>query len=227
MIIITGASRGIGKYLFDRYSKTDEITIGTYLHTIKHKRSDKLQLVDITDYKNVEQFFFNLKFRVENLVLINCAGITYNSFLHKSEPEKWKSVIDVNLVGTYNVIRVFLPLMRKQNFGRIINFSSVVALKGTPGVSAYAASKAALTGMTKSLCIENGANNITINNINLGYAQLGMGVEKVPDEFQTIIKNQIPSHEFCSAEDIFSTVEFLRNTPYVNGASIDLNGGLL
>lgn len=227
MIIITGASRGIGKYLFDSYSKTDEITIGTYLSTIKVPKSDKLHYVDVTDFKNVESFLLRIKFSVENIVLINCAGITYNSFLHKSEPEKWKSVIDVNLVGTYNVIRVFLPFMREQNFGRIINFSSVVAKKGTPGVSAYAASKAALTGLTKSLCVENGSKNITVNNINLGYAQVGMGVEQVPDEFQTIIKSQIPSHEFCSPEDIYSTVEYLRNTPYVNGSSIDLNGGLL
>ena len=132
----------------------------------------------------------------------------------------------MNLIGTYHMIRAILPIMREQNYGRIINFSSVIAQKGTPGVSAYAASKAGLWGMTRSLAQENGSMGITVNNINLGYVSLGMGVEQVPLSFQDSIKNQIPSRQFCEPNDIYNTVNYLINTPYVNGTSIDLNGGL-
>ena len=148
-----------------------------------------------------------------------------NAFAHKSDAEKWKKVIEVNLIGTYNLIRQLLPHMRDSNFGRIINFSSVAAQKGIAGVSAYSASKSALWGMTKSIAVENASKGITINNINLGYAELGM-IEQVPDKYKETVINQIPTGKFCTKEDIFKCVEFLRENSYTNGSSVDLNGGL-
>jgi len=227
MIIITGASRSIGKYLFEKYSEIETV-FGTYFTTPQRSSLlKKMVKVDISDFNSVSQFYKQIEESLSKITLINCAGISYNSFAHKSDPAEWKKVIDTNLVGTYNMIRVLLPIMREQKYGRIINFSSVVAQKGTPGVSAYAASKSALWGMTKSLCVENGSKNITINNINLGYVNLGMGIEKVPVAYQEIIKEQIPSKAFCEPEEIFSTIEFLRNNSYINGSSVDLNGGIL
>jgi NAD(P)-dependent dehydrogenase (short-subunit alcohol dehydrogenase family) len=228
MIIITGASRSIGKYLFEKYSE-NETVFGTYFTTPQNRSalSEKMAKVDIADYNSVNEFYAQIKASLSKITLINCAGISYNSFAHKSDPAEWKKVIDTNLTGTYNMIRVFLPIMREQKYGRIVNFSSVVAKKGTPGVSAYAASKSALWGLSKSLSAENGSKNITINNINLGYANLGMGVEQVPVEYQEIIKQQIPSNAFCEPEEILSTIEYLRNNSYINGSSIDLNGGLI
>jgi NAD(P)-dependent dehydrogenase (short-subunit alcohol dehydrogenase family) len=132
----------------------------------------------------------------------------------------------VNLIGSFNTIRAVLPIMREQNFGRIINFSSVVAAKGTAGTSAYSASKSALWGMAKSLAQENASKNITINNINLGYSELGM-IEQVPEEFLNALVQQIPAKKLCDSIDIFKTVEFLRDCSYTNGSSIDINGGLL
>ena len=81
-------------------------------------------------------------------------------------------------------------------------------------------------GLTRSLTQENGSKGITVNNINLGYVNLGMGIEQVPDVYQEIIKEQIPSKEFCDPIDILKTIQYLRSTPYINGTSIDLNGGL-
>lgn len=227
MIIVTGASRGIGKFLFESLKSSDKV-IGTYLSTKPEsiKDLDFLYKVDVSKYESVAQFINVIKNDLTEIVLLNCAGISYNSFTHKSDPEQWKKVIDVNLIGTYHMIRAILPIMREQNYGRIINFSSVIAQKGTPGVSAYAASKAGLWGMTRSLAQENGSMGITVNNINLGYVSLGMGVEQVPLSFQDSIKNQIPSRQFCEPNDIYNTVNYLINTPYVNGTSIDLNGGL-
>ena len=228
MIIITGASKSIGKYLFEKYSKSNKV-YGTYFSTPKDDFpfSEQMFKIDISDYTSVNGFFKNIESFLSEITLINCAGVSYNSFTHKSDPIIWKKVIDTNLVGTYHMIRTFLPIMREQNFGRIINFSSVVAQKNTPGVSAYAASKSALWGLSKSVSAENGSKNITINNINLGYVNLGMGIEQVPLAYQKILKEQIPSKKFCDPQEIFNTIEYLRNNSYVNGSSIDLNGGLI
>ena len=226
MIIITGASSGVGKFLFDTYTELGEEVYGTYNksvpETTKHK--GHYNKVDIVKYDEVENWIKSISL-LKDIVLINCAGITYNAFAHKADVELWKNVIDVNLIGTYNVIRAFLPFMRDHEFGRIINFSSVAAQKGTPGTSAYAASKSALWGLAKSIAVENASKGITINNINLGYSELGM-IEQVPEKYKEIIKAQIPSGKFCDKEDIFSCVEFIRKNSYLNGSSVDLNGGI-
>ena len=124
------------------------------------------------------------------------------------------------------MITSLLPIMREQNYGRIINFGSVVSELPTPGISAYAASKSALFGMTKSISIENANKGITINNINLGYSELGM-INEVPEVYLNQIKEKIPSNKLCKPSDILNTVEFLRNTEYVNGSNININGGLI
>jgi NAD(P)-dependent dehydrogenase (short-subunit alcohol dehydrogenase family) len=133
----------------------------------------------------------------------------------------------VNLKGSFNVIREVLPLMREQGYGRIINFSSVVTSLPTPGISAYAASKAGLLGLTKSLAAENASKGITINAINLGYVNLGMGISDVPVAYQEKMKTQIPAGRFCEPEEVYNTVNYLIQTEYVNGTAIDINGGLI
>jgi|TARA_B110000037_G_scaffold222390_1_gene296989 NAD(P)-dependent dehydrogenase (short-subunit alcohol dehydrogenase family) len=226
MIIITGASSGVGKFLFDTYTELGEEVYGTYNKSVPEttKHNGHYNKVDIVKYDEVENWIKSISL-LKDIVLINCAGITYNAFAHKADVELWKNVIDVNLTGTYNVIRTILPLMREDNFGRIINFSSVVAQKATPGISAYAASKSALWGMAKSISIENASKGITINNINLGYSELGM-IKQVPEKYKAAIKAGIPSGEFCQKEDVFKCVEFVRKNNYLNGSSIDLNGGI-
>jgi len=224
MIIIIGASKGIGKFLLHKFRSESITVVGTF--NSASDNSDNLFKVDVTDFNQITAFIETQKLLLSEITLINCAGITYNAFAHKSDPELWKNVIDVNLIGTYNCIRAVLPLMRLQKFGRIINFSSVVATKPTAGVSAYAASKSALWGMSKSLAQENAGLNITINNINLGYSELGM-IKKVPQEFLDTLIGQIPSKQLCEPIDIYKTVNYLMECNYINGSSIDLNGGLV
>lgn len=227
MIIITGASKGIGNFLFEKYRTNGLKVLGTFNSSLfESKNQSLLYKVDISSFSEVKDWIDQIENKLENVVLINCAGINYNSFAHKADVEKWEQVIKVNLIGTFNVIRCLLPIMRKQNYGRIINFSSVTAQMGTPGISAYAASKSAMWGMTKSLAVENGLKGITINNINLGYADIGMGINDVPMEYAEKIKKSIPSNKFCSPDDIYNTVEYLIGTNYINGSSIDLNGGI-
>ena len=226
MIIITGASRGVGRFLFDSFLNSGENVIGTYVNTVPIKNFDNFIKLDVTNYSEVEKFVNSISDKISDLTLINCAGITYNSFTHKSNHEEWYDVIQTNLMGTYNAIRSVLPFMRQQKFGRIINFSSVVAQKPTHGVSSYAASKSALWGLSKSIAIENAALNISINNINLGYSELGM-IEMVPEEYKKKIIEQIPAGILCEPKDILNTVNYLRSTRYITGSSIDLNGGLI
>ena len=228
MILITGATRGIGKYLFDAFLGKDYNVRGTYSNTLPASHYDKytkklLSPVDITIPRDVEHWIANIKNK-QFLTLINCAGINYTSFAHKADIELWHEVIEVNLMGTFNVIRYILPYMRRQVYGRIINFSSIVAQLPTPGTSAYAASKAGLWGMTKSLASENASFNITINNLNLGYFNIGMIIE-VGLEFQEKLKKEIPTHEFGKPSDILQTVIYLIEMEYINGTSIDINGG--
>jgi NAD(P)-dependent dehydrogenase (short-subunit alcohol dehydrogenase family) len=228
MILITGASRGIGEFLIRSFRDKGEIVSGTYNSTTPDPALEDIMVkVDITSLNSIESWINSLQSDLKNIVLINCASISYTIFAHKSDLNKWRKVIDVNLIGTFNVIHSLLPLMRDQGYGRIINFSSVVAQLPTPGVSAYAASKSALWGLAKSLAAENGSKGITINNINMGYANLGMGIRDVPPAYQLQMKKRIPSEKFCEPENILKAVEFLIEAEYMNGSTIDLNGALI
>jgi NAD(P)-dependent dehydrogenase (short-subunit alcohol dehydrogenase family) len=225
MIIITGITGGIGNFLFDKFSAAGESITGTYhLNKPEGKAYANTSALDITDHAAAEKFITSLN--AKNITLINCAGISANAFAHKSAVEEWSDVINVNLIGTFNMIRAVLPVMREQNFGRIINLSSVVAQTGVMGTSAYAASKAGVNGMIKSIALENAQKGITINNINLGYFKVGM-INTVPAEIQEKIKSKIAVNEFGDPENIFNTIQYIRNTPYLNGACLDLNGGLV
>ncbi len=226
MILITGAAKGIGRYLVEKLRSENEIVYGTYLRNPPPDNDPFYSRVDISDFNEIVEWIYKIRKDLRNIVLLNCAGITYNAFAHKCDLSKWHEVINVNLIGTFNVIRAILPTMREQNYGRIINFSSVLAQRGVVGTSAYAASKAALWGMSKSIAAENAGKNITINNLNLGYFNLGM-VEQVPEEVQAEIKKNIPQGDFGDRENIYKAVEFLINADYVNGTSIDINGGLI
>lgn len=228
MIVITGASRNVGKYLFDNFRADGMSAIGTFNSSFEglHNRNDYYK-VNISDFNQVRNWVSSILDRLEHIILINCAGISYNSFAHKADIEKWHRVIDVNVKGTFNVIHEFLPLMREQGYGRIINISSVVGKLPTPGVSAYAASKSAMWGMSRSLAIENATKGITVNCINLGYVNIGMGVEEVPAEYREKIMMAIPARRFCRPKEIMNTVKYLIDTEYVNGAEININGGII
>ena len=225
MIIITGASRGIGKYLLEKYLSQGQEVIGLYCHTEPAAHTENYHRVDISREDDVARFYADVLSSLNNIVLINAAGTSYNAFAHKAEMDKWRSVIDTNLIGLFNMIRLVLPVMRSNNYGRIINFSSVVAQQGVIGTTAYAASKAALWGMAKAIAAENGNKNITINNINPGYFNIGM-INEVPQELLNTIVERIPSRRLGDPEDLFNTVNYIIATAYLNGASIDLNGGL-
>ena len=226
MIIITGASGGIGKYLLMKYLNNNIEVVGLYNSTVPDNNYlDHYFKVDITNIKDIDIFIESIKDKLSNIVLVNCAGTNYNKFAHKADLIKWSYVINVNLIGTFNMIHRVLGKMRKDNYGRIINLSSIVAQTPTPGASAYAASKAALWGLTRSIAVENGEKNITINNLNLGYFNTGI-INEVPSEYLKQIIEKIPTGQLGDPKVVYDAVEFLINNEYINGTSIDINAGL-
>lgn len=226
MIFITGASRGIGQLLFQHFSDLGKDCRGIYLSSPKDP-DPRLSRIDVRDYESVAAW---IDAGVEaaagrELVLINCAGITYNAFGHKADVQAWRNVIDVNLIGSFHAAQAILPHMRAANYGRIINFSSVVGQKGVPGTSAYAASKAGLWGLTKALAVENAAKGVTVNSINLGYFDIGI-IEEVPQAQLAAVIKAIPVARLGKPENIVKTVDFILANGDVCGASLDVNGGL-
>ena len=227
MIIVTGGSRGLGRQLVEKYRVSGQKVYSTYQSTLTSEMEKKIfHQVDVKNFESVNTWVGQLDITAnDKITLINCAGISYNSFCHKSEPEKWAEVIEVNLVGTYNCIRAFLPFMRTNNFGRIVTISSVVAQMGGVGVTAYSASKAGLWGLTKSLSKECKGKDITINNINLGYFEAGM-IQQVPEEVKQDIRQRTSSNRFGQPDELYNLIEYIRSAQYTNGSSFDINGGL-
>lgn len=225
-ILITGASQGIGLFVFESFLKNDYNVFATYNNTEPPSIYRNFFFkVDVTDVNSINNWVKHIDIQNQDIALINCAGIAYNEYAHNSDLDKWKNVIDVNLTGTFNVIHGFLPVMRERNYGRIINISSVVAQIGAIGTSAYAASKSGLWGMTKSIAAENASLNILINNINLGYVSSGM-FNQIPEKVKDKIKEKIPMKAFCDPSEVYKSILFLIDTNYISGSSIDVNGGL-
>jgi len=225
--LITGASKGIGYYLMQKLSADGYTVYGTYNSTLPPlEYMFCFTKLDINNPSQVLEWVNNNVNISDNLVLINCAGANYNAVAHKADIEKWKYIIDVNLIGTFRMINTILPFMQQKGYGRIINFSSIVAQKGIPGTSAYAASKSALWGMTKCIAAENANKGITINNLNLGYFDIGM-ISDVPEKLLAKIKQEIPTKRLGNPDNIYNAIKFLLDSDYITGTSIDINGGLL
>lgn len=223
-IIITGASKGIGKYIFENFLAKEYDVYGTYLNNTPKINIEKYYKVDVTDFNQVLEWSNCIKLS-KKIILINCAAINYNCAFHKSDINQWYNVIQTNLYGTVNTTLAFLPKMRINNFGRIILFSSVIAQMGVFGTSAYATSKAALWGFAKSIMVENAKLGIHINTINLGYTNLGM-VSEVPNAYLNNIQKLIPQNTLCDGDEIMKVVNYLIDSNYLNGSEINLNGGL-
>lgn len=226
MIVITGASGGVGKYLITNLSKDYDI-IGTY-NTNKQEPMSRTAFfkLDVTNSTSIANFVNTVRSSLNHLVLINLAGISIDALGHKMEESVWDKVLDTNLKGVFLMSRALLPFMRQQEWGRIINVSSIVGETGIPGTSAYASSKSALFGLTRTLASENAMKNITVNTLALGYFEVGM-INVIKPDMQERIKSTIPMKRFGDPRNIELAVRFLIESDYITGAMININGGLL
>ena len=161
-------------------------------------------------------------------ILVNNAGITKDMLLMRMKPEDFKNVIDVNLIGTFNVTKNVIPYMMKKREGKIINISSVVGISGNAGQTNYSSSKAGIIGFTKSLAKEVGSRNILVNAVAPGFIKTQM-TDILKEEVKHEISNKIPLKRMGTPKDVANVVKFLasEDSSYITGQVINIDGGML
>ena len=238
--LITGATRGIGKAIAIQLAKEGfdiAINYRTENDDVKNTKSEiedlnvKCFMVkgDVSNFEECKTFVDDIIKEYGKIdVLVNNAGITKDTLFLRMKEEEFKSVIDVNLIGTFNVTRNVIPYMLKAKDGRIINISSVVGISGNAGQTNYSASKAGIIGFTKSLAKEVGSRNILVNAIAPGFIETNM-TAFLKDEVKEEIAKQIPLKRMGKAEDVARVVKFLTSddSSYITGQVIKVDGGML
>jgi 3-oxoacyl-[acyl-carrier protein] reductase len=160
-------------------------------------------------------------------VLVNNAGITRDGLLLRMKPEDWDLVLRVNLTGAFNFCKAAAPVLVKQRWGRIVNISSVVGAMGNAGQANYAASKAGLLGLTKSLARELASRGITVNAVAPGFIDTAM-TQALPEKAREALLTQIPAGRLGQAADVADAVRYLASegAGYITGQVLHVNGGM-
>ncbi len=238
-VVISGASRGIGKALSLAFLQQGATVIGVYggnktaADAFQEECSavgDRLQLhqCDVSEQKQVDTFFDTVEAEFETIdILINNAGIRRDKLLAMMDMENWQRVIDINLTGTFLMSRRAVLLMLKQRYGRIINITSPVASMGFAGQTNYGASKAGQIGLTRSLCKETAKKKITVNCVSPGFIDTDL-IDDLSDEQVKAYKKMVPMRRFGKVEEVADAVLFLasKKASYITGAVLDVNGGI-
>ena len=238
--LITGAAKGIGKQIALTLAQNGYDVAINYrteneeLENLKKQIEEnnvKCLLVkgDVSNYEDCESF---VKETVDNLgsidVLVNNAGITKDMLLMRMKKEDFEQVIDINLVGTFNVTKNVIPYMMKARSGNIVNISSVVGISGNAGQTNYSASKAGIIGFTKSLAKEVASRNIRVNAVAPGFIQTNM-TAVLKDETKEEIAKSIPLKRMGNPEDVANAIKFLvsDDSSYITGQVLHIDGGML
>ena len=238
--VVTGAAKGIGKAIALKLASSGVNIVLNYrssedkaIETEKEILSLGVEVLrvkgDISKPNDVENLIDSAKKKFGKIdIMVNNAGITKDTLLLRMKEEDFDSVINVNLKGVFNCLKAITPVMVKQKEGKIINLSSVVGLVGNAGQVNYAASKAGVIGMTKSLAKEIGSRGITVNAVAPGFIETDM-TDVLGDKFKEEAKKNIPLKRLGKAEDVAEVVAFLASDSanYITGQVIHVDGGML
>ena len=233
-ILITGATGGIGKALVKKFISLEGnvLATGTKIEKLDalKKEFPKVNILkfDISNHSKIEEFIENVSSQLTGLdVLVNNAGINMDNLSIRMKDEEWKKVIDINLGSTFFLCKYAIKKMLKNKYGRIVNITSIVGHTGNLGQSNYAASKAAIIAMSKSLAIEYAKKNITINCVSPGFIQSKM-TDNIVESIKAVLTSRIPMSKLGTGEDVSNTVAFLSSdaASYITGETIHVNGGM-
>jgi 3-oxoacyl-[acyl-carrier protein] reductase len=239
-ILVTGASKGIGRAIATRFAQEGANVAFTYLSSVEKGQALENELKalgvkakgyrsDASDFKSAEDLANTMVTDFGTMdVLVNNAGITKDGLLMRMSEEQWDSVININLKSVFNLTKASIKQLMKQKYGSIINITSVVGISGNAGQSNYAASKAGIIGFTKSIALELGSRNIRSNAIAPGFIETEMTAEldqKVVEEW----KKGIPLKRGGTPEEVADAAVFLASdlSKYISGQVIQVDGGML
>ena len=237
---ITGATRGIGRAIALELAKEGyniALNYRTENEALENLKKEISEIGvecypvqgDVSKAEDSERMTKEIIEHFEQIdVLVNNAGITKDKLIQRMKEEEFTDVINVNLVGTFNITKNVIKYMTKKRYGKIINLSSVVGISGNAGQSNYAASKAGIIGFTKSIAKELASRNITANAVAPGFIQTDM-TNVLKDEMKEAIEGTIPLKRLGTAEDVAKVVKFLVSdeSSYITGQVINVDGGML
>ncbi|PHS72590.1 MAG: beta-ketoacyl-ACP reductase [Cycloclasticus sp.] len=238
--VVTGGLGGIGTEISRKLANSGYTVVATTFNK-KVEKSDEwlaeqkeagfdflVEEADVTDFEACGEMIKQVEDTVGPInVLVNCAGITRDSFLKNMDESKWDAVLSTNLDGVYNMTKNVLDFMLSRQFGRIINISSVNGQRGQFGQTNYSAAKAGMHGFTMALAQEVARKGITVNSVSPGYIATSM-VMGIDEDIRDELISQIPMQRMGKPTEIANTVNFLASNQadYITGANIPVNGGL-
>ncbi|HLP49849.1 MAG TPA: 3-oxoacyl-ACP reductase FabG [Chitinophagales bacterium] len=228
--VITGGAAGIGRAAAEKFAAQGATVI---IWDVKEPAGNlppnvtyhKVNTTNVEDIETSVKVILEQHGRID--ILVNNAGITRDASLQKMTYEQWQQVMDVNLSGVFNCTKAISPVMIKNNYGRIINTSSIVGLYGNYGQTNYAATKAGIIGLTKTWARELGKNNITVNAVAPGFIATDM-IATIPEKVIDMMKEKVPLKRLGTAEDVANAYAFLASdeAAFVSGTVISVDGGL-
>ena len=236
--VVTGGAQGIGQAIATTLAQEGADVVVADLNANRCQETvDRVQQlgskamavsVNVGDWDQVKGMIDHVLKEWERIdILVNNAGITRDGLLMRMKEEDWQSVLQVNLTGTFFCAKAVLPTMSKQRNGRIVNIASIVGAIGNIGQANYAASKAAVIGLTKTVAREYASRNITVNAVAPGFIDTAMTQDLSADTKESLL-NQIPLKRLGQPSDVADAVSFLcsEKAGYITGHVLHVNGGM-